>query len=81
MPVELLDSASVPSVSLQCETVMDDPLVSTPVVMLTSTTATAFTDLDVVHDHAPLTPPTEPPPIILPVEHILLLLPAKPPPM
>jgi hypothetical protein len=81
MLVELLDLALVPLVSLQCETVMDEPLVSTPVVMLTSTTAMAFTDLDVVNNYAPLTPPAETPPIIPPVEHIALLSPTEAPPM
>jgi hypothetical protein len=80
-PVEFLDSARIPSVNLQSGVVMDDPLVSTLVVMLTSTTATAFTDLDVVNDHVPITPPVEPHPIIPPAEHLPLLLPAEPPPM
>ncbi len=60
---------------------MDDPLVSTLVVMLTSTTATTFTDLDVVNDHAPITLPAKPSPIILPAEHPPLLPPAEPPPI
>jgi hypothetical protein len=80
MLVEFLDSACVPSVSMQCETVVEDPLVPTPVVMLTSTTAMAFNDIDVVNDHVPITPPTEPPPIISPPEHLTLLPPAEPPP-
>ncbi len=76
MPVEFLDSSHVPSVSFQCENIMNDPLDKTPVVKLTFATTDA-SDNNLVSGPAAIPPldepptcipPAEPPPLVIPVD-------------
>ena len=70
-PVEFVDSPRVPSVSFQCENIMDDPPVPNPVVKLTSVTPNASSgtvifdpsDIPPPCNALPILPPAEPPPI------------------
>jgi hypothetical protein len=80
--VEFLDSSRIPSVSFQCDKVMNDPPVETPGVKLTFTTTDTSDDtllsgpaaIPPPDDPPTCIPPAKPPPLVIPVD---VLLPTK----